>query len=296
MLRIAKVQREGLRLHDALSRAPLAVVYQCIGNVKACQLEDTLSAQLPAPPDEGLTARPVSFRLKNSLADATGLKDVAGFLKATNILVAWQLAGSAPTPQGSYVPDPPLTATQTAGIHYKKDDALERIVEAQARAASAGPGPGSAGGAVPQPPQRTLSALIKSSLSLSTKYPLAPLVGFCHGRRVRVSELERWSELDDKQVGSSCSRMAPHAGQAQPPLHRSCVLLHVWRLKPRPLCGPQVYSELLGQLVSVPSGLLAALNVGDAGLSGLLDARSGGELVGLLEARAAAAKADGVTA
>ncbi|PNH07353.1 hypothetical protein TSOC_006181 [Tetrabaena socialis] len=228
MLRRARHHAHGLRLHDALTSSPLTIVYQCIGNVKAAQLEDSLKAEVSESAD-GLSAVPVSFRVKNSLAIATGRPDVAAFLQATNVLVGWELIPTKP-PAGPVAPAAPATRSGARTVRHA--ERLDQLVVSAATAAAhqeAGQGPQR------QPPQRTLAALIKASLRLADKYPVAPLAGFFHGQRVGLADLARWGELDDKAV----------------------------------------YGELVAQLGGVPYGLVDALSVGDAGVSALLDAQAG---------------------
>ncbi|KAG2453170.1 hypothetical protein HYH02_002494 [Chlamydomonas schloesseri] len=102
-----------------------------------------------------------------------------------------------------------------------------------------------------QPPQRTLATIIKASLDLSKKFPVAPLAGFFHGQRIQLADLARWSELDDKTV----------------------------------------YGELIAQLESVPAGLVSAINVGDGGISSILDGQSAPLLLFLAAKQAEAAAA-----
>ncbi|GFR47719.1 hypothetical protein Agub_g9473 [Astrephomene gubernaculifera] len=220
MLRKVRSHAQGLRLHDALSNSPLTIVYQCIGNVKAAQLEDALRAEVPESQD-GLKAVPVSFRVKNSLASATGRADVAAFLQTTNVLVGWELNATGT----------PSTSITSAGARPVKlaESLTDLVAESTSQASASQQGPRR------QPPQRTLATLIKASLGLSSKYPIAPLAGFFHGQRIGLSDLARWSELDDKTV----------------------------------------YGELLAQLGSVPYQLVDSISVGDAGISSLLDSQSG---------------------
>ncbi|KAG2437303.1 hypothetical protein HXX76_005960 [Chlamydomonas incerta] len=104
-----------------------------------------------------------------------------------------------------------------------------------------------------QPPQRTLATIIKASLDLSKKFPVAPLAGFFHGQPIRLADLARWSELDDKTV----------------------------------------YGELIAQLESVPAGIVSATNVGDAGISSILDGQSAPLLLYLAAKQAEAEAAAG---
>ncbi|GLC42067.1 hypothetical protein PLESTB_001064500 [Pleodorina starrii] len=218
MLRKVRFHIHGSRFHDALTNSPLTILYQCIGNVKAAQLEDSLRAEISSS-DHCQKAVPISFRVKNSFADATGRPDVSPYLQATNVLVGWEL-GDATDGQVN-------GAAASAARVFKASDRLSQlVVEASAAASSAGP--------KRQPPQRTFSALIKASLGLAAKYPVAPLAGFFHGERIRLSDLSRWAELDDATV----------------------------------------YGELLAQLDSVPHGLVRALSVADMGISDLLDGQA----------------------
>ncbi|KXZ54299.1 hypothetical protein GPECTOR_5g385 [Gonium pectorale] len=230
MLRKVRAHSQGLRLIEALSSSPLTIVYQCIGNVKAAQLEDALRAEVPEKQDN-LRAVPVSFRIKNSLAGATGRPDVSAFLQTTNVLVGWQLSPAAAAADG---------ASQSSARAVRASERLEQLAEA----ASATIPPSR-----PQPPQRTFSALIKASLKLADKHPVAPLAGFFHGQRISLADLSRWSELDDMTV----------------------------------------YGELVAQLDSVPHGLVQGISVGDGGISALLDAQSGPLLAALAARQAGGA-------
>ncbi|GIL58944.1 hypothetical protein Vafri_13948 [Volvox africanus] len=218
MLRKVRFHIHGSRLHDALSNSPLTILYQCIGNVKAAQLEDSLRVEVTAT-EHANKAVPISFRVKNSLASATGRPDVSDYLQATNVLVGWDLSSISSTASSG-----PTTSASAARRVFKASDRLAQLVS-DAAAAAAQEGPRR------QPPQRTLSVLIKASLGLANKYPVAPLAGFFHGQRIRLTDLSRWADLDDATV----------------------------------------YGELLSQLDGIPYGLVQSLNVGDLGISDLLD-------------------------
>ncbi|PNW78790.1 hypothetical protein CHLRE_09g390245v5 [Chlamydomonas reinhardtii] len=242
MLRRVKAHAQGIKLHDALSNSPLTIVFQCIGNVKAAQLEDSLKAQVTESPD-GLNATPISFRVKNRLATATGRADVSAFLQATNVLVGWELRTKEQAESSA--------SMGTGSVSVRLADRLMDVVASTSAPTTADAPPRK------QPPQRTLAAIIKASLELSKKFPVAPLAGFFHGQRIRLADLARWSELDDKAV----------------------------------------YGELIAQLESVPAGLVSAVNVGDAGISSILDGQSAPLLLFLAakqaEAEAAAAAGAG---
>ncbi|EFJ44148.1 hypothetical protein VOLCADRAFT_106524 [Volvox carteri f. nagariensis] len=189
MLRKVRLHIHGSRFHDALSNSPLTVIYQCIGNVKAAQLEDSLRAEASAT-EHGQKAVPISFRVKNSLASATGRLDISDYLQATNVLVGWDLNSS-----GSAAPGTASTSGSASAARrvFRESDRLAKLVAEASAAASRQE-------ARRQPPQRILSVLIKASLGLASKYPVVPLAGFFHGQRIRLADLTRWGELDDATV------------------------------------------------------------------------------------------------
>ncbi|GIL91192.1 hypothetical protein Vretimale_18829 [Volvox reticuliferus] len=240
MLRKVRFHIHGSRFHDALSNSPLTILYQCIGDVKAAQLEDALRVEITAS-EHAKKAVPVSFRVKNSLASATGRPDVSDYLQATNILVGWDLSSTSSAASTG----PATTSASPARRVFKASDRLAQLV-ADSAAAAAQEGPRR------QPPQRTLSALIKASLGLANRYPVAPLASFFHGQRIRLTDLSRWADLDDVTV----------------------------------------YGELLSQLDGVPYGLVQCLNVGDMGISDLLDGHKMPLLACLDARRAGGAGAD----
>lgn len=167
-------------------------------------------ASLPS----GHKAVPVSFRVKNSLASAGGRPDVAAFLQATNVLVGWELRTDSSS--GSLASNIPAV---------RRADRLAQIAGLQRQAAAAQRAERR------QPPQKAFASIISASLKLAEKHPVAPLAGFFHGERVSLSDLKRWSELDDATV----------------------------------------YGELLGQIAGVPHGLVQSITFGDGGISALLD-------------------------
>ncbi|KAG2488901.1 hypothetical protein HYH03_012531 [Edaphochlamys debaryana] len=192
---------------------------------------------------------PVSFRVKNSLAGATGRPDVAAFLQATNVVVGWHLSPASTVPTASTSsPSTSISSSSSLAVPIRQEDRLAKLVADAA--ASRAPAP------IRQPPQRTLAALIKASLDLSSKFPVAPLAGFFHGKRLSLSHLARWGELDDATV----------------------------------------YAELVRQLGAAPAGLVAQLSFGDGGISALLDAQSGPLLAALAARQAESGAAGGAPA
>lgn len=177
------------RLRDLFASSPLVLVYQCLGNVRAAQIEDALRKELPpleapaaaapsaggASSSSGSPLAPVSFRVKNSLATSTAGGKLADLLQANNLLVGWQ-------PQNS----------STLGRHtVRRGDSLEAVLTATGAAATPPPA---------RLPHQTFAALMAASLRVGTKHPVAPLAGFYCGQPLRISHLKRWSELDEGVV------------------------------------------------------------------------------------------------
>ena len=173
------------RLQDLLSNSPLVLIYQCLGTVRANQIEEALRKDVP--PDmvastSGQAASspaprysPVTFRIKNSLAAGAGGGRLADLLQANNLLVGWQ-------PQGS------------SGLDQRTVRAADTLDAVFGRSAASG---------LQQPQrlkQQTLAALVAASLRVGAKHPVAPLAGFYCGQPIRISHLKQWSELDETKV------------------------------------------------------------------------------------------------
>lgn len=210
------------KLRDLFSTSPFVFVYQTLGNIRATVLttgmQKELEKQLPA---SGVTA--ACFRTKNTVARASD-SCINPFFLASNLVVGWQMAqtgqhlssagqgpeqagGGGSSGSGSSMSTPKLMSAGSSGklgapapeIRARYGNSLQEILGDLSQAP----------GLPDRIPHATLSTLIRLSLQLPDRHPVALLACFYRGSHVGLGSLRRWAKLDENQVGVLSSTMLP---------------------------------------------------------------------------------------
>lgn len=169
MLNAVHKQLLASRLKDMFVSSPLMLVYQTLGSVRSTQITQALQSELDKrQPGSGIKA--TCFKIKNTIAGASGDQKLARFLQANNILVGWQV------PELQVLRE--LQSSRTTTL----SDIMKHTASKPSPASTALSSP-----LVPGQeaiPQRTMSALIDLSMNMPGKVPVVLLAGFYRGEQV----------------------------------------------------------------------------------------------------------------
>eukprot|EP00798_Chlamydomonas_sp_ICE-L_P004640 gene4640-14838_t len=208
------------RLKDLLATSPLILVYQSLGNTPSATVVNQLKAQLDKELENSGVV-PISFKIKNTIVESKKGSAMNRFFQANNLLLGWQV------PASSHLDE----------WHACRHDTLDQIFDTSHQDN--------------QPklslPHKTLSAILKLSLSLPSTYPLAVLAGFYQGEQVKISHMNQWSKLDEPSVYSELLAQleGPAADLCQLDSHIEAMLGALDSAKP---------DELLGLFDSIADG------------------------------------------
>lgn len=202
------------KLRDLFSTSPFVFVYQTLGNIRSTVLTTGMQKELEKQlPDSGVTA--ACFRTKNTVARASD-SCINPFFLASNLVVGWQMAqigqhlippgqeqaqagGGGSSGSGSSVSNPKLMSSGSSGklaagapeIRARYGNSLQELLGDLSQAP----------GLPDRIPHATLSTLIRLSLQLPDRHPVALLACFYRGSHVGLGSLRRWAKLDENQVG-----------------------------------------------------------------------------------------------
>ncbi|MEW5305065.1 MAG: hypothetical protein WDW38_011603 [Sanguina aurantia] len=238
------------KLRELFSTSPFVFVYQTLGNIRSTVLttgmQKELEKQLPA---SGVTA--ACFRTKNTVATASD-SCINPFFLASNLVVGWQLAqdgqpllsagpaadlssdGSSSSSSSNHSPSSSAKpAAHGPEIRARYGNSLQELLGDLSHAP----------GLPDRIPHTTLSTLIRLSLQLPDRHPVALLACFYRGSHVGLGDLRRWAKLNETQV----------------------------------------YSELLHELDGGPAGLVDMMEANTDSLMQMLDAAGPSDLLSYLD-------------
>lgn len=190
------------KLRNLFSTSPFVFVYQTLGNIHstvlAAGMQKELENQLPS---SGIEA--ACFRTKNTVARASD-SCINPFFLASNLVVGWQMAqseqhtssaGQAPVQAGGggSSGSSGKAASGVPEIRARYGNSLQELLGDLSQAP----------GLPDRIPHATLSTLIRLSLQLPDRHPVALLACFYRGNHIGLGNLRQWAKLNENQVGVS---------------------------------------------------------------------------------------------